>query len=120
MYHWMFRKFLYSILLFCFVLWLIPLGRFIDKAHESTACGGARAICLCCLHFQVPKPSPGKMITANTGHHEQRAPGGSAGYEFERLAHRGLTQPTFLMVFLFEQPIYSFLWKNLQDPVPKA
>lgn len=116
----MYKKLFYCLTLFCFFSWLLPLGRFIDKAHEATACGGARAICLCCLHFELPKPVAGKMITSNTGHNNQREPGGSAGYELERIAYKEVPVPLFLKSSWENCQVYNLLIPHLIEPVPKV
>ncbi len=42
-------KFISIVVSIEFLLWLIPLGAFIDPAKEGWVCGGQRAICLCSL-----------------------------------------------------------------------
>jgi hypothetical protein len=45
-------KFISSIILILFFIWLLPLGVFIKPSQEQVVCGGQRAVCMC-SHIQV-------------------------------------------------------------------
>jgi hypothetical protein len=69
--------------LILFLLWIMPLGAFIDPSNEDKACGGQRAICLCAhLLKKSEDRSAGKniLIVAPTFAKESIS-GGNAAYD---------------------------------------
>ena len=43
----MHKKFTTILLLFSFLMWIVPLGAYIQPSQEQKVCNGQRAICLC-------------------------------------------------------------------------
>jgi hypothetical protein len=67
--------------------WLMPLGAFIKKTEEKTACGGKRAFHMCSMMQESQPtqegPSDGVVkFTSASGSVEKSQPSGSGGNEF--------------------------------------
>ncbi len=116
------NKFFNSFLIFCLCLWLIPLGRFIDKSKEATLCGGQRAVCLCSANLLKSKVDPGSKIelTRSATSSTEKSPSGGAGHEFAVVT-------SYQLVSVLLDPLknpqafnYSLLLNRSIDQVPKA
>ena len=58
------RKFISITVVIEFLLWLVPLGAFIDPSKEGWVCGGGRAICLC--HLIPKRQGSGTVFKSNS------------------------------------------------------
>ena len=65
------------LILILFVVWILPLGAFIDPAKEKLACDGQRAICLC--HHRLIKQQDSRsgklLIKIPAGTEKENSPG---------------------------------------------
>ena len=112
------RRFVATTSLILFVVWILPLGAFIDPAKEGKACGGQRAICLC-SHLQG-QHGPHKPMIANTDAHKEEGPSGGANHDFLVAVRSSLRDPSAASVISTNIPAYQFLCLRNIDHVPKA
>ncbi len=71
--------------MFCFFLWILPLGVFISPANEKMACDGQRAICLCSHAQSTVKGNSMEgfgLKTISGGHKEEASSGGGSGHPY--------------------------------------
>lgn len=55
------KKFLAVALLGGFIVWIIPLGAFIQAQQEGVICNGRRAVCLCTQKYQKNRKEPARL-----------------------------------------------------------
>lgn len=116
------QRFLSSIVIFLFFVWILPLGAFFKPSQAKIACDGQRAICLCphLLAKQAAK-NAGKTLYKGSGaaQKEQAGAGGASHYFlFVQKKNQINKQPYFY------HPQQSFLYSLLDvrpiEHVPKA
>lgn len=77
------RIYFNAFLIFCLCLWLIPLGRFIDKSKEAKVCGGQRAVCLCSTNMVKTSSHAGKIeLTRSATSSSEKAPSSGANHDY--------------------------------------
>lgn len=71
----------YTILV-VFLVWIMPLGAFINPLNNKKVCGGQRAICLCLTDFDKKTGTIPKMIVnpSPSVNKEAASPGGASHY----------------------------------------
>ncbi len=79
------QKVIFSLVIFLFLIWLLPLGVFIKSSNEKVACDGQRAVCMC--HHSMVKATSNSIegfgFKNNSGSNkESSTPGGGAGNYF--------------------------------------
>jgi hypothetical protein len=116
------RVLIHLCLLGCFILWLVPLGRFIDRANEDKACGGQRAICQCSARLNVPSPKAEQAQYARAGgQHSPRPISGGGGHELEHFAMASTPMTSGNSSFgPHALRLYALLIDRKIDIIPKA
>ena len=111
-----------TLIIACFLLWLLPLGRFIDRAHEAQACGGQRAICLCSTQFKAVQAKAERPAgyAHQQGHNQQRSAAGAASHDLEFSIDKLVLAPKIFLPLHEPSHLYSLLISRLIDSVPKA
>ena len=106
-------KLVRCLILFCFTLWIVPLGAFIAPEKEGKTCGGQRAVCLCSHYLNKDAaPDAGKQF-ANAGASSQEQAGywGQNGHEFVLVNSNEplISSDSFFVRFSSINPSSSFL-----------
>ena len=85
-------QFIRYLILFCFTLWIVPLGAFIAPEKEGKACGGQRAVCLCSHYLKkATAPNAGKQFaSAGANSQEQTGYWGQSGHQFILFSFDGI------------------------------
>ena len=115
------QRFISSITLFIFFIWILPLGAFIDPSVEQKVCGGQRAICLCSHHLAKQESDDhGTINISNPSVNKEAASAGGASHNF--LLSSFYHQPN-LPVSSFskhEQSFLNLLFTKEVEHVPKT
>ena len=108
------------VLLILFVIWILPLGAFIDPSKEDKACGGQRAICLCSHLIAKHGGTHKLMMLVNPGTHKEEGPSGGASHDFLAAVGTSLRDPSFGSIVFEKFPAYQFFASRNIEHVPKA
>ena len=116
------RKTVWSVTLFLFFIWILPLGAFIKPAQEKTACNGRRAICLCShLVAKQQAKSSGKVYySAASSVQEKEHSSPSASHHFLLAQNNNQDNPHFASYLQQQSLLYSFDVLRFIEHVPKA
>ena len=111
----MFRRLIPNILAF-FIIWIMPLGAFIDPDHSDKVCGGQRAICLCLKN--LAKHGGPVRYTAPHANKEAASPA-TTSHEFLVSRYEGILSLRNSKYFELKFLVHSALVCKILEPVPK-
>jgi len=107
------------LILFCFFVWILPLGTFIKPSDENKVCGGQRAICLC-SHQPAVVTGAGKASITKGGVQKEQAPSGGANEYLAALNIKNIFSPNVIGFLEDSQFLYALPYTTPIEHVPKA
>jgi len=114
-------KILTSMLVFSFILWVLPLGYFIKPSQEKAACNGERAICMChAVIFKSVAKSMETGMSLKAGQAANKENSSGPGNSF--ISAKSILNLNSPSGFVFERQIfcYSNPFLNVIESVPKV
>jgi hypothetical protein len=109
------------IIIFCFFVWILPLGAFIKPSDEIKVCGGQRAICLCSNKSAVVKVGGlGKVVITKGSTQKEQAQSGGASEYLAALNIKNIFRPNVIGFIDDGQFLYAPPYTIPIEHVPKA